>query len=402
MPAPPPRSPGGVPVLLLACTVLAALNFTQAISTIYLQSHGVALGAIFSLESVMLGAMLVAEVPSGHLSDRFGPRRLVIAAFGAQFASQTVFAIADSYAGFAVASVLFGVSLAALSGAREIYVMELRAAQGEQRHGPAHSFARLNQAMLVGGLVSAGVGGQLATMGLAVPVRVTAVFAGLGFVLSWFLPDGTRAVPADASGAGGSVRTALAAIRRSPVLIFFSALPQFALLSAINPILQPRLLSEGVTLAHIGWIIAGGTLVAVVMSQLTRRLEGWLGLERAYAVSLACGAAGYVVASFSGAVTVVVGSYVIAVALSLCLPMSGALKVAAAPGGAQATTLSVSSFCGSLVAIVANLAIGALTDVSVEAALRAVAVTIVVAVLLWTAAVRVGRRAERVQEVPVR
>jgi len=108
-----------------------------------------------------------------------------------------------------------------------------------------------------------------------------------------------------------------------------------------------------------------------------------------------------VIASFAGTATVVVGSYLLAVALSFCLPMSGALKVAAAPARAQATTLSVSSFCGSLIAIVANLAIGALTDVSVEVALRAIAVTIGAAVLLWTVAARTERRAERAQEVAV-
>jgi len=67
------RSIGGVPVLLVVCTVLASLNFIQAISTIYLQSNGLEFSAIFSLESIMLAAMLLAEVPSGHLSDLFGP-----------------------------------------------------------------------------------------------------------------------------------------------------------------------------------------------------------------------------------------------------------------------------------------------------------------------------------------
>lgn len=387
------RTFGGVPVVLIACTVLASLNFVQAISTIYLQSNGLKFSAIFSLESIMLAAMLLAEVPSGHLADRWGPRQMVIAGFGAQFASQTVFAMAGTYLGFAVASALFGLSLASLSGAREIYVMEFRV-EGEQKYGPAHSFARLNQAVLIGGLISAGVGGQLATMGLALPVRVTAAFAGLGFLLSLFLPRGAVGAGVDAAhGSKGSLRIALEAIRRSPVLIFFSALPQFALLTAINPILQPRLVSEGITLTYIGWIIAGGTLVAVGMSQLTRTVERLLGLRAAYAASLTCGAVGYVIASFAGAAPVIVGSYVIAVALSFCLPMSGALKVAAAPKLAQATTLSVSSFFGSLVAIVVNLGIGALTDISVDVALRAVAVTIGVVVALWLVAARADRPA---------
>ncbi len=391
------RLVGGVPVVLIACTVLASLNFIQAISTIYLQSNGLLFRAIFSLESVMLAAMLVAEVPTGHLADRFGPRRLVIAAFGAQFASQVVFAMAHTYGGFAVASALFGVSLASLSGAREVYVMEFRV-DGEQRFGLAHSFTRLNQAVLVGGLISAGVGGQLATMGLSIPVRATAAFAGFAFALSWCLPRGEiTAQPDQVRDASGSLRTALAFIRRSPILIFFSALPQFALLTAINPILQPRLLHQGVTLAYIGWIIAGGTLVAVGMSQLTHGMERLLGLRAAYAVSLAGAAAGYVIASFAGAAQIVLGSYVIAVALSFCLPMSRALKVAAAPKQAPVTTLSVSSFCGSLVAIVINLAIGALTDISTEVALRAIAVTLGVAVLVWLAVARADRRRQGAQ-----
>ncbi|MCW2539076.1 MAG: transporter [Frankiales bacterium] len=57
---------------------------------------------------LQLGVYAAMQIPTGILVDRYGPRRLLLAAAGTMFAAQLLFAIADNYPAAVVARALLG------------------------------------------------------------------------------------------------------------------------------------------------------------------------------------------------------------------------------------------------------------------------------------------------------
>jgi MFS family permease len=148
-----------------------------------------------SLISAYYLTMVVAEVPTGLLADRFGARQalllgpLVLAAGFATIGSST------TYAGFLAGEILLGLGHSILSGPPSALLFDSlrRAGRSEEFH--RHE-AIANTFRLLGTAVAFLIGGVLvAARGIPASIHLTAILCAGASGVAWFARDLPRAPP---------------------------------------------------------------------------------------------------------------------------------------------------------------------------------------------------------------
>ena len=197
-----------------------SLIFWQATWFLYLQD------TLSAAEAVLLYAIYdvgttVFEVPSGYLSDRIGRRVTLIgsAIFGT--CAMFFFATSTQFAGFVVAQLLMGASIAFASGTDSALLYETLEAEGRTDEVEAFEL-RLWRFTFAALMASAVTGGLMARW---VPV-LPFVASGMSFVamliLAFILRDGGKQENRDAEAM--SIVPALKQAFRQPVLLWLFAL----------------------------------------------------------------------------------------------------------------------------------------------------------------------------------
>ena len=164
----------------------AALNayFWLPVFFLYFLQH-MSLSDVLRLEAIYYLAVVVLEVPSGYLSDRFGRRRTLVIANVALLAAHLVFFFGNSFETFAVAQVLLAAGLAANSGTDTSMHFDSLAAAGYAEEFDAREAQVARNALLATGLAGL-VGGAVALVELryAYALSAAAAAVGLGLVLA--------------------------------------------------------------------------------------------------------------------------------------------------------------------------------------------------------------------------
>lgn len=134
--------------------------FWMPVFFLYFSEH-LDLGGILTLEAIYYVAVVVLEVPSGYVSDRYGRRRTLIASSGLLVGAYTLFAFADSFGVFALAQIGLAGGIAFQSGTGTSFHYDSLAAseqadEYEDREGivTRNSLAATALAAVVGGLAS--------------------------------------------------------------------------------------------------------------------------------------------------------------------------------------------------------------------------------------------------------
>ncbi|WP_345378051.1 MFS transporter [Pseudonocardia yuanmonensis] len=169
---------------------------------LFFADHGMSGAQISALFAIWSVTGLVAEVPSGALSDRFSRRRVLAAGGVLQAAAYALWLLAPGFPGFAAGFVLWGVGTALFSGTVEALVYETLSAAGA-----ADRYAGVR------GLVTAAEhGAQVPSAAAATVLVATGGYALVGWVsvgtclaaaaLTCAFPDPPRAGPPDGEADG--------------------------------------------------------------------------------------------------------------------------------------------------------------------------------------------------------
>ncbi|WP_312858339.1 MFS transporter, partial [Pseudonocardia pini] len=164
---------------------------------LFFADSGMSAAEIAALLAIWSVTGLVAEVPSGALSDRFSRRRVLAAGGLLQAAAYAVWLLAPSFAGFAVGFVLWGIGTSLYSGTVEALAYEGLAAVGAQDR----------YATLRGHVTAAGHAGQIPAAFAATALVATGGYPLVGWVsvgiclagalLTWTFPDPPRTADPD-------------------------------------------------------------------------------------------------------------------------------------------------------------------------------------------------------------
>lgn len=229
----------------------------------YFRAHGLDEQGYGEVVAVYYAAMFVAEVPTGMLADRWGPKWMLVvgplllaAGFGAML-------VAPTYAGFAVGEGLLGVGHAVLSGPPTVLLYELLA-----RHGEAHRYlaeeGRIQARRLYGTGGAFLLGGLLAHCGApagdayGLAIAATSMLCAVAAAIATTLP-GLPGRPVDRA----FVRHAATQLKNPPVLWLLAYwVVLFTLLRFPFHDYQPYLAAASAQEPWLGNAVVGGAIFA--------------------------------------------------------------------------------------------------------------------------------------------
>ena len=135
--------------------------FLYPVYTLFLLSRDLDLTGIMTLESILALSLILWEVPSGALADRFGKKRLI--AFGCllELVSSVPMLWVEGFWAFGVLYALSGVGIASLSGSLEAYLYE----KLEDKEGMTRYLGYLRGGEWGGMLFGALIGGSVVAWG---------------------------------------------------------------------------------------------------------------------------------------------------------------------------------------------------------------------------------------------
>lgn len=268
-------------VAFRALTMFMALG---PIWVVYLQEdRGLSLGQVTAMEGPFWLALVLLEVPTGVVADRFGRRISLLGGAFVNFAAIALFAVADNYPLLFASYMLWAAGLTLLSGADGAFFYDTLKALGR-----ADDYQKLWGRMwaVAGVATGAGVlvGGPLgAWLGLQAPILLTA-FASLAAMLvgmAFCEPPGDEAHHGSHPGLIANTRIAVGLIRSSrPILMLMSLGAVFTgTVMAADVLVQPYLRGHDIDVAWFGPLLIPGRILGIVGALVAYRLTATLGLR---------------------------------------------------------------------------------------------------------------------------
>jgi MFS family permease len=247
-------------------------------------------------------ATLVVSIPAGALSDRFGARRLTLAAGLLMAAATAAQALAGSFPALLAARLAFG------AGYGMVWTAGLCWLAGAAVGGPNALGGSVASAG-VGGVAGPAASGALAqSLGLAVPLLATAV----GFAVITAGLAVLRAPPGPAAPYRASTRRERPAAKHRDLIGAAAAVVTAGLSTGVCALLVPaRLQAAGASSGQIGLAFAAAGILFAVGSALTAALG-----RRAVNLTVTCGGMLVVAGALSLAV---VGSTPLLLVVMLCV-----------------------------------------------------------------------------------
>jgi MFS family permease len=252
------------------------------ISVAFALSRGLGLVEVMALNSIYCVIVILTEVPTGALADRHGRRPAMMAGAVAMVAACVVYALAHSFAAFAVAETLAELSMTLCSGADSAYLFDLlndhgRGDEYALREGTASAWHQGGQTLAFA------AGGLLGARHLVLPYLVTIGVATLAFFVALGMredrPGAVASRPLSPREYLREMRASLhiVAKRRSLLWLIGYSTVVFVLLRATIYIYQPYLAAAGYGVAEIGLIFAGVYLAATFVAHHTKWLRRRFG-----------------------------------------------------------------------------------------------------------------------------
>jgi len=349
--------------------VYCLVQFFESFALIYpaylvlFRREGLSIGSISVLLACATVPVLLLELPSGALADRYGRRTLLIAGLVLKAAGFALWALGD-FSAYAAGFVLWGVQEALCSGAQEALLYDALRDRGEQaEYGRIAGYARASS--FVATALAFAVGGALAELSPGLTLAATVGSTLIAAAIATLLPEPPQETDGASTSVVNLIKDAVAAcgqrveLRR---LVLFGALmgATYGLLDEYDQLFVESL---GWSLPVIGLLGSARFLVAAAGGALASRVRDLLRLERdarlgAYlavaGLSLFCAAlASPFVALVCYALTYVVlssGSVLFEQRIQDGIEKSG-----------RATVLSLASLATNLVAMFMALGLGLLS-----------------------------------------
>lgn len=246
----------------------------------FFQSKGLSMQEVFSLQALFGLVVLLTEVPSGYLADVLGRKNTLVAGAIVAALGHSALLVADGFWTLAIFEVLLGLSHSLISGTDLALLYDTEVAMGrsedEQRQvvGKLYSARTFSEAL-------AGLACTLvllfASFEELVYLQVLVGWLPVLLVLRLVEPPGQRLESSGHMANMGRIVRYLAT--HSTVLrLVFLALSVWSLTTFYAVwLLQKMWETQGVELAHFGWLWGGLTLLAAFAGRWAHRFEDLVG-----------------------------------------------------------------------------------------------------------------------------
>jgi predicted MFS family arabinose efflux permease len=260
-------------------SLFSQMLFLAPVLVLFYKENGLTMSQIMLLQSVFAVSIVILEVPTGIIADRFGKKNSIIA--GSFFFSLGLFVYGASYGffGFLVSEIIAGTGAALISGADSAYIHAVlkssgRAADYKKVEGTAFALK------LFGGLIAGGIlGGLIANYSLRATLYASATATACAFFISLTLTDTARESKRKNDSPLMHAFGSAAYIKKKPAVLWI-----FLFSSIICGLgwqfiwyIQPTFESAHIPVVHFGWMYAVLGLTAVIASRYTHVIDSFLG-----------------------------------------------------------------------------------------------------------------------------
>ncbi|MCY3733197.1 MAG: MFS transporter [Chloroflexi bacterium] len=358
---------------------------------IYLQEfRGMSLTQIGSIEAIFWITVVLAEVPTGAVADRWG-RRISLAIGGAMFClGSVVFAFSSTYVVLLVAYLTIAVAMTMYSGAGHALVYDTLRQLGRTKEYEKH--IGRSEAMAFGAmLIATLLGGPLvALIGYSATILVGAIFMGAAGAVALFLHEPPRseadfAIRASSRQAGqngvapegrrsvlGNMLGGVLVVWRSKLLLWYILLATLlsgVILTTTDFLLQPFVVHHGVNPASgvdAGFAYSGMLMSPVAGMVVGSLLAAWiasrLGERRSLLIPLVGGGLILLAPTLWDSLWVVGAIGLLAVIRGMTRPIATGYINRRIPSDQRATVLSMFELSAALLVAIILPQVGTVAD----------------------------------------
>lgn len=176
---------------LYAIQALTQALFAIPIIFLFWETHGLDLRQVMLLQVGFAITILVLEIPTGYIADRWGRKSSIVAGCCCGFLGYLVYAMGTNFWDFLVAEMIVGAGASLLSGAIEALTYDTLLAGGEER-----TYRKImgNQAFFEfnAEAMSGIIGGFVAVFSLALPLWLTIIPMAAAIFLACTLREPVR------------------------------------------------------------------------------------------------------------------------------------------------------------------------------------------------------------------
>lgn len=260
--------------LLRAEMLVTSVTFAMPILNVFFAKEiGMSLAEVGLSQAIFTAALLVLNVPTGWLADRFSRRAANMLGDAMSAAGFAYYAFAHSFTDVVIAEIILGVG-SALSGGADIGLLRAYC----QRLGLNYEkeFARMSSWLYIVQLVAVGLGGVIGAYDARLAIGLSAVTSGVGIVLSLGMKEIGERRQCQTNPLRDMARIAKYALHGHKKLawsIFAFAIGRESTHPTIW-ILTPLLLLAGVPIQIVGFAWAFNALAGWLGSRLARQYAG--------------------------------------------------------------------------------------------------------------------------------
>ena len=320
-----------------------------------LLGRGLSLVQIGLIESIVIGAIFLMEVPTGVLADRVGRKWSIFASTFLLMSAEFIFIFARGFEWYMLIALLTGTGFAFASGAMEAMIYDSLPEKGREdamkrAMGRVNSFAQIAFviAPVLGGLIIGDA--SLENFIPAIALTVLALLFGL------FVCVTLREPPIDSAekkaGSMTLLRDGVSLLLRQPrlrrlaLLVVFTSPFTGAMVTTLGP---PYLVRNEVSPFVISLTLSLGSLLAALTQRYAYKIEEWLGQARAIAfLILLPGALYWILAAVAGPIAPVLVIILMYGVNDMKAPLFSAYQNALIESKNRATVLSMISMFLSL------------------------------------------------------
>ena len=267
------------------------------IERLFWQERGVGVQGVVYCEVIYSLTVILLEIPSGILADRFGRRRLLIVTGALDAAEFVILLYARSFWAFGLAVFLAGIGKALYSGSQNALLYDSLLAVGRQ--GAFEKLLGRLSAIDFAGTIAAALSGSVLAniMGFEFNYIVSACSMGMAllFILSLKEPPVRTAPEGESAGGLQYAKQALMVFRACPLVLLYCLTGAVlgACLIYIDEFWQLVLEDVGIPVLFFGAASACVFLFRIPGSLLAHKLKGRFSYRAILAVILAVNALGY-------------------------------------------------------------------------------------------------------------
>ena len=280
--------------LLKASRFAGSLMFILPVLVPYWYSRGLSQAQIGWLQTAFTAIVLTMQLPTGRLADTYGRRRLVIIGTILTSIGFICYALAQNFAGMLLAETILGLGTSARSGA-DLALLRSELEKADEVKAEKHTIGLLSSFSAAGELISAIIGGWLASWAFGWPLWFTVAGVSLAIPFAVGLPkDKPKAQKQEPQMGMFQALAALVASKR------MRAISCFAVTSGVAThlfvwLFQPYLQQTGLAIGWFGLAWALFSASYMLFSWKIGGIEHKLGEKRSMIVAMAAPVIAYLV-----------------------------------------------------------------------------------------------------------